>query len=219
MTFSILVRDPETGFLGAAAATGNLCVGGWVLRGDARVGLSASQGHMPSTLWGEDVLVAMGRGLNAESAVAEVVNADSERGKRQLLALDRDSDGAIFSGDANLPVVSEFIASNCVVAGNMLANHSVINACHFGFASSHGPLESRLLNALKQAADAGGDVRGLESAAILVVSDEAPPVNLRVDYSNSPLTDLGRLIQRAKGEKYAQWRSTLPTRKNPLGEI
>ena len=219
MTFSILVRDPETGFLGAAAATGNLCVGGWVLRGDARVGLSASQGHMPSTLWGEDVLVAMGRGLKAESAVAEVVNADSERGKRQLLALDRDSDGAIFSGDANLPVVSEIIASNCVVAGNMLANHSVINACQFGFASSHGPLESRLLNALKQAADSGGDVRGLESAAILVVSDVAPPVNLRVDYSKTPLTDLSLLIQQAKGEKYTLWRSTLPTRKNPLGEI
>ena len=183
------------------------------------MGLSASQGHMPSTLWGEDVLVAMGRGLNAESAVAEVVNADSERGKRQLLALDRDSDGAIFSGDANLPVVSEIIASNCVVAGNMLADHSVINACHLGFASSHGSLESRLLNALKQAADAGGDVRGLESAAILVVSDGAPPVDLRVDYSNTPLTDLGQLIQRAKDEKYALWRSTLPTRKNPLGEI
>ena len=111
------------------------------------------------------------------------------------------------------------IASNCVVAGNMLANHSVINACHFGFVSSHGPLESRLLNALKQAADAGGDVRELESAAILVVSDVAPPVNLRVDYSKTPLTDLSVLIQRAKGEKYTLWRSTLPTRKNPLGEI
>jgi len=219
LTFSILVRDPETGFLGAATATGNLCVGGWVLRGDARVGLSASQGHMPSTLWGEDVLFAMERGLNAESAVAEVVNADSGRGKRQLLALDRDSDGAIFSGDENLPAVSEIIASNCVVAGNMLANRSVINACHFGFASSQGPLESRLLNALKQAADAGGDIRGLQSAAILVVSDVAPPVNLRVDYSKTPLTDLSLLIHRSKGEKYTLWRSALPTRKNPLGEI
>ncbi len=189
------------------------------MRGDARVGLSASQGHMPSTLWGEDVLVAMGQGLKVESAVAEVVNADSGRSKRQLLALDRDSDGAIFSGDANLPVVSEIIASNCVVAGNMLANRSVINACHFGFASSHGPLESRLLNALKQAADAGGDTRGLQSAAILVVSDGVPPIDLRVDYSNTPLTDLSLLIQRAKGEQYTLWRRTLPTRKNPLGEI
>ena len=96
MTFSILVRDPETGVLGAAAATGNLCVGGWVLRGNARVGLSASQGHMPSTLWGEDVLVAMGRGLSAKIAVSEVVNTDSARGKRQLLALDRVSDGGSF---------------------------------------------------------------------------------------------------------------------------
>ena len=219
MTFSILVRDPETGVLGAAAATGNLCVGGWVLRGNARVGLSASQGHMPSTLWGEDVLVAMGRGLSAKIAVSEVVNTDSARGKRQLLALDRFSDGAVFSGDENLPVVCEIVAPNCVVAGNMLKDGSVIKACHCGFEGSHGPLESRLLTALKYAADAGGDTRGLQSAAILLVSDEAPPVDLRVDYSDTPLTDLAQLIQRAKGEKYSLWRSKLPTRQNPLGKI
>ncbi|MDB2417540.1 DUF1028 domain-containing protein [Paracoccaceae bacterium] len=88
-----------------------------------------------------------------------------------------------------------------------------------GLRHSHGPLESRLLTALKYAADAGGDTRGLQSAAILLVSDEAPPVDLRVDYSDTPLTDLAQLIQRAKGEKYSLWRSKLPTRQNPLGKI
>ena len=61
MTYSILARDPETGAFGGAAATGSLCVGGWVLRGRAGVGISASQGASPSTLWGEEALVRLGR--------------------------------------------------------------------------------------------------------------------------------------------------------------
>ena len=219
MTFSILVHDAETGVLGAASATGNLCVGGWVLRGDSRFGLSASQGKIPSTLWGEDVLAYMGRGLNAQNAVAEVVNNDSASATRQLLALSRGSGGAVFSGDENLPVVSEIIAPDCVIAGNMLKDCSVINACHYGFLNSQGPLETRLLAALKHAACAGGDIRGLKSAAILIVSDVTPPVDLRVDYSDTPLTDLDRLTQQTRDEKYAFWRSTLPTRQNPLGKI
>ena len=99
MTFSILVRDPETGVLGGAAATGNLCVGGWVLRGDARAGLSASQGRTPSTLWGEDVLDAMRHGQNAAQAVAGIVAADRGRATRQLLALDR---GKLFAANSVL---------------------------------------------------------------------------------------------------------------------
>lgn len=73
MTFSILAQDPESGRMGGAAATGSLCVGGWVLRGDIRAGMSACQGAAPSTFWGEDVLAAMRRGATAPVAVAEVI--------------------------------------------------------------------------------------------------------------------------------------------------
>ena len=59
MTFSLLARDPATGAIGGAAATGSLCVGGWVLRGSLAGGMSASQGKAPSTFWGEDVLAMM----------------------------------------------------------------------------------------------------------------------------------------------------------------
>ena len=59
MTFSILARDPVSGAIGGAAATGSLCVGGWVLRGHVSAGMSASQGAAPSTIWGEEVLAAM----------------------------------------------------------------------------------------------------------------------------------------------------------------
>ncbi len=72
MTFSLLTLDRSTGQLGGVSATGNLCVGGWVLRGDAACGLSASHGAKPSVMWGEDVLAGMKRGVSATQAVSEV---------------------------------------------------------------------------------------------------------------------------------------------------
>ncbi|WP_284266457.1 DUF1028 domain-containing protein, partial [Roseicyclus amphidinii] len=77
MTISILAIDEKTGRLGGAAATGSLCVGGWVLRGGAESGMSASQGTAPSTLWGEDVLARMAGGLGAAEAVAAVTGPDA----------------------------------------------------------------------------------------------------------------------------------------------
>ena len=72
MTFSLLARDPETGAIGGAAATGSLCVGGWVLRGNLAGGMSASQGMAPSTFWGEDVLDFMAAGNPAKKAIEAV---------------------------------------------------------------------------------------------------------------------------------------------------
>jgi uncharacterized Ntn-hydrolase superfamily protein len=215
MTFSILVRDPETGAMGGAAATGNLCVGGWVLRGDVRAGLSASQGKTPSTLWGEDVLDRMRKGLGAENAVVAVVSADHGRETRQLLALDNGGRTAAFTGDENVSEVSELIFLNMVVGGNMLGNRAVIEACRLGYVNSSGTMAARLLVALEHGASAGGDLRGLQSAAILVVSEQAPPVDLRIDHSETPLRDLGQLVARAESDTYRKWCNTLPTRHDP----
>lgn len=215
MTFSILVRDPETGAMGAAAATGNLCVGGWVLRGDVRAGLSASQGKTPSTLWGEDVLEEMQKGLSAEKAVAAVVSADGGREARQLLALDLGGRSAAFTGDENLPEVSELLFPNIVVGGNKLGDRDVTEACRLGYLNCRGTMAVRLLMALESGASAGGDLRGLQSAAILVVSEQAPPVDLKIDYSETPLGDLGQLVARAESDTYRKWCNTLPTRRDP----
>ena len=89
MTFSILAIDRKTGTIGGAAATGSLCVGGWVLRGDPRSGMSASQGAAPSTFWGEDVLFRMAAGETARTAVGAVTASDSGRAFRQLAAATR----------------------------------------------------------------------------------------------------------------------------------
>lgn len=216
MTYSILVRDPATGIFGGAAATGNLCVGGWVLRGDPRIGLSASQGKTPSTLWGEDVLVAMGDGLCAQDAVDVIVNADGGRTGRQLLALDRHGSCGHFTGGENVPYMAHIVTPDSVVAGNMLADPAVIRACHRGYLESAGPLPRRLLKAMKAAAIAGGDMRGLMSAAILTLGENAPPIDLRVDHSLSPLEDLEHLVSLTEAADYMSWRETLPTRSNPF---
>ncbi len=211
MTFSILARDPKTNTIGGAAATGSLCVGGWVLRGDARVGMSASQGASPSTLWGEAVLEAMKSGESASQAVNAVTAPDSGRSYRQLSALGRSGPGAAFTGADNTPAMGSQIFEGGVVAGNMLASQPVLQAMIEGFTAATGPFAERLLAALNAANAAGSDARGLLSAALLVLSPDRPPLTLRIDYSQSPLDDLAALYRHATTGEYAKWCDQVPT--------
>ena len=215
MTFSILARDASDGSFGGAAATGSLCVGGWVLRGDSRVGLSASQGASPSTLWGEDVLERMRAGAAATKAVADITQADSGRAWRQLAAIGTEGDGAAFTGASNTPWHGSLAAPGVIVAGNMLAGPKVLDAILSGFRSKQGPWPDRLLAALAAGQTAGGDVRGLQSAALLVVSDRSAPLTLRIDWSQDPIVALGQLVSRTREPGYADWFETVPTRKDP----
>lgn len=210
MTFSLLVRDPETGVLGGAAATGNLCVGGWVLRGRAGVGMSASQGHFPSVLWGEQVLADLTQHASVATVVERLVSADDGRDQRQLSALNAQGDGAIFSGGQNIPHIGECVAPNLCAAGNMLANSQVIDATVEGYLEAQGSLQRKLLAGLKAGAAAGGDERGLMSASVLFLSHDCPPIDLRVDYAADPLTDLAHLIDRAENADYVTWMRQLP---------
>lgn len=215
MTISILAFDEKTGTYGAGAATGSLCVGGWVLRGDAESGLSASQGSLPSTMWGQDVLVRMRAGETAEAAVRHVVEADAGRDERQLAALDPKGGTGAFTGANSIQAAGVRRARNVVVAGNLLASEDVLDACLDGFMTHEGGMDLRLLNALKRAAEVGGDSRGLLSAALLVVSADRPPLSLRIDHSEDPLTALTLLHGRATSGLYADWVNHVPTLADP----
>jgi len=215
MTFSLLARDPETGAIGGAAATGALCVGGWVLRGDIRAGMSACQGAAPSTFWGEDVLAAMRRGATAPVAVAEVIAPDRGREWRQLTALDRKGGTGGHSGSDNTDWKGHHGFDHGIVAGNMLAGPAVLKALARGFMDSTGPLHARLMAALLAAETAGGDIRGLKSAAILVVGPDMAPLSLRVDLSDRPLAALETLLLRATSGDYARWAAQVPCLDDP----
>lgn len=215
MTYSILARDPETGAMGGAAATGSLCVGGWVLRGDARHGLSASQGASPSTFWGEDVLRAMGAGMPAGEAVDEVVFADKGRQYRQLAAIDNKGGQGHFTGDQNLPQKGARLFADGVAAGNTLSSEDVLDVLVSEFCGSTASLAERLLSGLGAARKAGGDSRGQLSAALLVVSRDASPLTLRIDHSADPIADLRSLYTLATQGDYANWIRQVPTLDEP----
>lgn len=215
MTYSILARDPQTGAIGGAAATGSLCVGGWVLRGDARIGMSASQGASPSTLWGEEVLQAMALGVPAEQSVSQVIQKDSGRAFRQLAALDLEGRTGVFTGESNLSEKGAVAFTDGIASGNTLAGEIVLEELARAFHASALPFAERLIEALAAGERAGGDSRGLRSAALLVVSRKASPLTLRIDYSEDPIDALRKIYARSQDGDYAKWAAQVPTLDDP----
>jgi uncharacterized Ntn-hydrolase superfamily protein len=216
VTISILARDAETGALGGAAATGSLCVGGWVLRGNPLSGLSASQGTAPSTLWGEAVLIAMRDGTPAADAVDAAIAPDPGRAHRQLAALDPAGGTGAFTGTESVAHAGAMQAPGLVVAGNMLTGPAVIDAAAQGYHDAAAlPFAERLLAALVAAAGAGGDARGLKSAALLVVARDRAPLTLRIDHSENPLAALADLYRVSQTEPYRGWTELVPVLSDP----
>lgn len=215
MTFSILAQDRDTGTLGGAATTGSLCVGGWVLRGDSRWGLSASQGAAPSPMWGEDVIEAMRMGRDAATAVDAVTRPDSGHAWRQLAALDPAGGTGVFTGDRNTGWYGHDAAAGVIVAGNMLHGPRVVAATLAGFQTAPGTMAERLIAALSAGEAAGGDSRGLQSAALLVLANDAPPLTLRIDWAEAPISALSALHARTREREYAGWLPCVPTRDDP----
>ena len=181
------------------------------MRGDAESGLSASQGSLPSTIWGTEVLSAMKVGRSAEEAIDGVVSTDAGRGHRQLAAIDPTGGVAAFTGEDSIPKAGSRGGPHVIVAGNLLKSASVIDACFDSFAAASGGLGERLMTALDAAAFAGGDSRGLMSAALLIVSRSRAPLSLRIDKSATPLADLRALHEAATSGAYADWTALVPT--------
>jgi uncharacterized Ntn-hydrolase superfamily protein len=215
MTFSLLARDPETGALGGVAATGNLCVGGWVLRGDARGGITASQGRTPSTLWGEDALAALVAGEAVGEVAQRIPAADGGAGHRQLVLMDRDGKAAVFSGAANHPYTGHRDGAGWMAAGNWLTGPEVIDAAADAFAGAKVAFPVRLIGALEAGIAAGSDRRGTLSAALLVVARDRPPLTLRVDHDEAPVARLRALYEKTREPAYQEWLATVPTRDEP----
>lgn len=215
MTMSILARDPETGLLGGAAVTGNLCVGGWVLRGDSRSGIAASQGEQPSTLWADAAFDLLRQSQEAQEVVDRVVAADEGRECRQLALLCRSGTAGAFTGAQNRDWKGALAERDLVVAGNILQGPDVLEAARAAMHENRGLMVDRLMAALRAAEATGGDSRGHLSAALLVVCDTEPPLDLRIDWADAPLDALAALLDRARRPDYARWVAGLPVRADP----
>tara|TARA_R110002051_G_scaffold125099_1_gene198497 strand:+ start:17312 stop:17950 length:639 start_codon:yes stop_codon:yes gene_type:complete len=212
MTLSILAHDRTNGSFGVATATGGPAVGSLVPHARAGVGALATQGYT-NPLYAFDGLAALDAGQGAEAVVYALTTADSERDRRQLIVMDRTGATAGWSGQGLTAAVGLHLQTDIAIAGNLLANTDVVPAMAEAFARAGGPLELRLLAALTAGDVAGGDARGIQSAAIKTYSDQPyPAIDVRIDYSLNPLDDLSTVLEKVRAGGYADFFATLPRR-------
>jgi uncharacterized Ntn-hydrolase superfamily protein len=195
MTFSIVARCPRTAMLGGAVASSNIAVGSRCLFARAGVGAVLTQ-HRTDPRLGPMALEILAQGKNAPETVdAVVVNAERQRGWRQLAVIDLAGRSAHYSGGNIVSVHAAATRPGALAIGNVLQNPRVVQAEVDAFAEDSRPhLAERLVRALEAGLDAGGETSPVRSAALLVVHREIfPLVDLRVDDDDQPIATLRRL--------------------------
>jgi uncharacterized Ntn-hydrolase superfamily protein len=194
MTFSIVAWLPETGELGVGVATCKPAIGGRVPFVRAGAGAVASQAV--SNAWlGATALDLLGRGRPAEAALHEALATDPTPSLRQLHLVDSAGCTAAWTGDDTPDWKGHLAGEGCSVAGNTLVGPAVLTAMAAAYLAAQGDLAERLLAALEAADAAGGDRRGRQSAALIVVRGEPfPYVDVRVDDAPRPLPELRRIL-------------------------
>lgn len=212
MTFSIVARDPGTGALGIATATAGPMVGALVPHGRSGVGAVATQA-MTNPYLAIDTLALL-EDESAEAALALALAKDSQAALRQIIVVDRTGATAGWTGEQCVGYAGHLTDAGVAVAGNMLVGPRVLTDMLAGFRADHpGGLGGRLLSALLAGAAAGGDSRGLGSAALRVYSTQAyADLDLRVDASNAPIADLEQLFALAISGPYAEFFAKAPRR-------
>jgi len=200
MTFSIVAHDPETKEWGVAVASKFLAVGSVVPWARAGAGAVATQSYANVT-YGPDGLQAMEAGASADETIRNLTGADGERELRQVGMVDALGNAASFTGADCFDWAGGRTGEGFACQGNILVGPQVIDQMVRTFQSTAGELAARLLAALTAGDLAGGDRRGRQSAALLVVRDGGGylagsdvAVDLRVDDHPDPVAELGRLM-------------------------
>ena len=204
-TFSIVALDPETGELGIAVQSKFVAVGAVVPVAKAGVGAVATQAWA-NTTYGPRALALLESGKSPAEALAEITADDPRRARRQVGILDARGRGATFTGNQCHAWAGGLVGENFVCQGNILAGEDVVAAMAAAFRASEGELGDRLIAALEAGQAAGGDARGQQSAALLVVRDgwgyggqSDRYRDLRVDDHPAPIAELKRLHEVHRG--------------------
>ena len=196
-TYSIVARDPETGELGAAVQSHWFSVGSLCVWGRPGVGAVATQ-SVAEPAYGPNALDLMTDGAGAEEALSGLLAADPLAAVRQVGVVDADGQVAVHTGAECIPCAGHATGPHWTCQANMMAADTVPAAMSAAFDRSSGDLAERLMTALEAAEGEGGDVRGRQSAAIIVVAAEGEPwqmrVQLHVEDHVEPLAELRRLL-------------------------
>ena len=199
-TYSIVARDPDSGQLGVAVQSHWFSVGSLVPWAQAGVGAIATQSFV-EVRYGVSGLELMASGLDARRTLDALLAADANPGVRQVAMIDDSGQTATHTGENCIEYASHLAGENFSVQANLMIKPGVPQAMAQAFQQASGSLAERMLTALEAAQATGGDLRGKQSAAILVVSGKASGrswqdrlVDLHVEDNPQPLAELRRLL-------------------------
>ena len=201
-TYSIVARDSATGELGVAVQSHWFSVGTAVSWAEAGVGAVATQSFVNKS-FGIRGLAFLKQGMTAQEALDSLISEDAGREVRQVAIVDAKGNVAVFTGKNCIDFAGHVKGDDYSVQANMMLNNKVPAAMSNAFVNSRGlPLAERLLLSLEAAQKAGGDIRGQQSSALLIVpgKSEGKPwdektADLRVDDHANPVKELRRLYR------------------------
>ena len=205
-TFSIVAFDPQNGDLGVAVESKFFAVGAVVPWVEAGIGAVATQSYA-NTTYGPRALQLLSQGLSPEEAARKLTEADPERDFRQLGIVDAQGRSFSYTGKRCVEWAGSRSGENFCVQGNLLVSQATIDAMAKTFVESKGEIADRLALALQAGQAAGGDGRGRQSAALVVLRKNGGYagfndryVDLRVDDHPDPISELCRLTQLQLGK-------------------
>ena len=201
MTYSIVARDPQTGALGAAVQSHWFSVGSVVTWAESGVGAIATQAFAEVS-YGPLGLELLRGGKTPEQVLAALTSVDEARDRRQVAVLAASGEVATHTGTATIADAGHLVGDGVSVQANMMRRDTVPQAMLDAWLASDGPLPLRLLAALDAAEAEGGDIRGMQSASMLIVAEEPSGrpwadrlLDLRVEDHARPLQELRRLVE------------------------
>jgi uncharacterized Ntn-hydrolase superfamily protein len=207
-TYSIVARDTLTGEMGVAVQSHWFSVGSVVPWAEAGVGAVATQ-SFAEVLYGPLGLELMKSGKTAPEALKELLSKDENSAIRQVAMIDANGNVACHTGDKCIPEAGHIIGNNYSVQANLMLNNKVWTEMASAFEKTKGSLAERMIASLEAGQTAGGDIRGMQSAAIIVVrgkstgkSWEDKILDLRVEDHPEPLKELKRLYNTAKAYEH-----------------
>lgn len=209
-TFSILGYDPATGEIGGAVQSRVFSVGNGVLWGEANVGMVATQAIVDVS-YGPQALALLRKGLAPAEIIKQVWEADPDPGYRgqkwpkagrQFAVMNAKGEYAAFTGPEASAWAGHKGGKLCTAQGNILAGEAVVTNMVEAFEKTEGHLSLRLMAALEAGQAAGGDTRGMQSAAMLIVKEDGGVwlnndvvLRLQVDDNPEPIKELRRLVE------------------------
>ena len=220
-TFSIVARDPQTGEMGVAVQSHWFSVGSIVTWAEAGVGAVATQSFVDPG-YGMRGLELMRKGIPAPDALDQLVKADPQPDGRQVAMIDASGRVKAYTGKSAILAAGHHVGRDYSTQANLMANDKVWPAMASAFESTKGDLADRMLAALEAGQQVGGDIRGRQSAAILIVEGKGsgrPWVgadrvfDLRVDDNPEPIVELKRLIRLQRAYAHANHGDELMTEK------